>query len=58
MLLSTDFYFRGRISTIDLQILTSSGLTAFNFKIYSTLLTKEAILTRRPTVQSLSLVLG
>jgi hypothetical protein len=47
------FYWRGRLSTIDLLILTSSDKFLFILKILLTSFTKQATLMRRSTVLSL-----
>ncbi len=46
-------YWRGRLSTVDLLVLTSLEKLHFKLKIVFTLFTKQATLIRRPTVPSL-----
>jgi hypothetical protein len=46
---------RGRLSMVDLLVLTSLDQLLFTWKILSTSFTKQAALMRRSTVPSLSL---
>jgi hypothetical protein len=50
-------YWRGRLNTVDLLVLTSLDQLLLKLKILFTLLTKWAILTRRSTVLSIPLQL-
>jgi hypothetical protein len=50
-------YWRGRLSTVDLLVLTSLNQLLFTFKIFFTLFTKQGNLTRRWTVLSFPLQL-
>jgi hypothetical protein len=51
-------YWRGRLSTVDLLVLTSLNNMVLIMKILFTFVTKQAILERRSTVLSLPLQLG